>query len=82
MGLGIATSRSKVTFGSSRLRKQAFRSLLALSVISPRGGELRKEASFIAGCGGMVHEEIAFSAPCYEFDRDSACLALKKIEAS
>ena len=27
---------------TSRLRKKAFRSLLSLSVISPRGGELRK----------------------------------------
>jgi len=26
----------------SRLRKKAFRSLLSLSVISPKGGELRK----------------------------------------
>ena len=47
----------------SRLRKKTFRSLLSLSVVSPRGGEL-KEASFIAGFGKIFHKEIGFSAPC------------------
>ena len=31
---------------SSRLRKKAFRSLLALSVISPKGGELKERSQF------------------------------------
>jgi len=31
---------------SSRLRKKAFHSLLSLSVISPRGGELKEGSQF------------------------------------
>ena len=34
------------------------------STASVRGRRLRKEASFIAGCGKTFHKEIGFSAPC------------------